>query len=340
VYFRWETEQGIQVRLVESKAKLTPLDQKGEPVKAEICGAVYAARLRNYVEKHSRIEVERWLHLLDSQTVLGAIQRDSYGYQTFFANRVGEIQKSTSVEDWWWIPGYLNSADAITRGAAPEDLQEGSMWQDGPAFLRQPVGEWPHKSAKEVATYAKEGINKLQRKAFSAALTRMQAKKDKRDVQQANPDESKIQIRRLPSGSAVTNLIDIKKFSNLTRLIRVIAWVWRAARRWKELLNKNSASDKPKWEGAFSTNWRSRAKQAVLTVGECRDALRDLFLAAQEGITFQDTTLNRLAVYKEKETGLLVCGGRFQTFDEDKTAVPILPYDAWISTLLAPRGSW
>ncbi len=51
-YFRWETEQGILVRLVEPKAKLTPLDQKGEPVKAEVCGAVFAARLRKYIEKH------------------------------------------------------------------------------------------------------------------------------------------------------------------------------------------------------------------------------------------------------------------------------------------------
>lgn len=34
VYFKWETAQGVEVRLVESKAKLTPLDQNGEPVKA------------------------------------------------------------------------------------------------------------------------------------------------------------------------------------------------------------------------------------------------------------------------------------------------------------------
>lgn len=102
-YFRWETEQGILVRLVESKAKLTPFEQEGEPVKDEVCGAVFAARLRRYIEKHNRIQVECWFHLLDSQTTLGAIQRDSYGYQTFFANRVGEIQRSTSVEDWRWI---------------------------------------------------------------------------------------------------------------------------------------------------------------------------------------------------------------------------------------------
>lgn len=176
VYFRWETKEGIQTRLVESKAKLTPLDQKGEPVKAEMCGAVFAARLRRYIEKHSRMDIEKWYHLLDSQTVLGAIQRNSYGYQTFFANRVGEIQKSGSTEEWWWIPGEWNIADIITRGATPNDLKELSEWQDGPSFLRRPVEEWPVKSAKEVAASAKEGINKLLRKTFTAALTRSQAK--------------------------------------------------------------------------------------------------------------------------------------------------------------------
>lgn len=58
--------------------------------------------------------------------MLEAIQKDSYGYHTFFANRVGNIQKADSVEDWWWIPGDLNIADIITRGATPEDLRRGS----------------------------------------------------------------------------------------------------------------------------------------------------------------------------------------------------------------------
>ena len=135
MYLRWESNQGVEVRLVESKAKLTPLDQKGDVVKAEMCGAVFAARLKGYLQKHRRLEVERWFHFVDSQKVLGAIQRESYGYQTFFANRVGEIQKARPVTDWWWIPGPLNIADIVTRGATPEDLREGSEWQRGPQFL-------------------------------------------------------------------------------------------------------------------------------------------------------------------------------------------------------------
>ncbi len=117
LYLRWNMDQGIYVRLVESKSKLTPLDQKGDAEKAEIFGAVFAVRLRKHFERHRRMEVECWFHLVDSQSVLGAIQRDSFGYQTFFANRVGEIQKSGSVSNWWWIPGDVNIAHIITRGA-------------------------------------------------------------------------------------------------------------------------------------------------------------------------------------------------------------------------------
>lgn len=114
--------------------------------------------------------------------MLGAIQQDSYGYQTFFANRIGEIQKATYVGDWWWIPGDLNIGDIITRGASPKDLQGDSVLQNGPGFLLKPEAECLKKSAKEVAASAKDGICKLQRKAFSAVLTRAQTKKNQMDA--------------------------------------------------------------------------------------------------------------------------------------------------------------
>lgn len=163
-------------RLVESKAKLTPVDHHGNPVKSEMCGAVFASRQKKYFEDHCQIKVKRWHHFLDSQTVLGAIQRDSYGFQTFFANRVGEIQSSTGTEDWSWIPGSLNIADIITRGTDAENLNESSEWQIGPTFLSLPEEEWPLKSAKELATTAKENDDKLQKKTFSAVTTRAKAK--------------------------------------------------------------------------------------------------------------------------------------------------------------------
>ena len=51
LYLRWSCSHGVVVRLVESKAKLTPLNHKGDPVKSEMCGAVFAARLKSYFQK-------------------------------------------------------------------------------------------------------------------------------------------------------------------------------------------------------------------------------------------------------------------------------------------------
>lgn len=313
LYLRWASNQRPLVRLVESKAKLTPLDHKGEAVKAELCGAVFAARLKKYFEQHGRIQVEQWYHLVDSQTVLGAIQRESYGFETFFANRIGEIQSSTRLQDWWWIPGPLNIADIITQGAGPKDLDENSPWQQGPKFLDLPADEWPVKSAKDVSAIARESVGKMQKKSFTAALTRAQVKEEPLDLE----------LRRPPAGVAVRNLVDEGRFSNLSHLVNTVAQVWMAA---KCFARKNKISGTPKWEAGSSAE--------VITVTERQDALRDLFLAAQEGVTFSTTTVDRLVLCKEEETGLLVCCGRVQAFNEDRVGVPLLPYSAWLSTLL------
>ncbi len=45
MYLRWNLDQGPIIRLVESQAKLTPLGQKGDAIKAEMCRAVFTLRL-------------------------------------------------------------------------------------------------------------------------------------------------------------------------------------------------------------------------------------------------------------------------------------------------------
>nr|XP_061826459.1 uncharacterized protein LOC133612783 [Nerophis lumbriciformis] len=226
MYLRWITDLGPIIRLVESKAKLTPLDHKGDAAKAEMCGAVFASRLRKFFELHSRIQIRKWFHFVDSQTVLGEIRRESYGYQTLFANWIGEIQSSTAVQEWLWIPGSQNIADVITRGAGPQDLDQNSEWQNGPKFLSPPESEWPTKSAKELATTARESINKLQRKAFAAVLTRAQARKQFLEKEpEHNRNQLKTKQRRQPGGSIVQSLVDVKRFSVLTRLVKIVAMV-------------------------------------------------------------------------------------------------------------------
>ena len=42
------------------------------------------------------------------------------------------------------VPGVLNPADILTRPATiPEEVEEGSVWQYGPAYLALPKDKWP-----------------------------------------------------------------------------------------------------------------------------------------------------------------------------------------------------
>lgn len=343
LYLRWETQNGVVVRLVESKAKLTPLNQKGDVIKAELCGAVFATRLKRYFEKHCRIDVTHWIHFVDSQTILGAIQKDSYGYQTFFANRIGEIQKAGPVEDWRWVEGNLNISDIITRGASPEELGEESEWQRGPEFLKWPEAEWPVKTASEIVATVADDVKRLKRKAFSAVITRAQSKKMpnssqvdvSEDMGVSSDDHSHLPLqlpltdqdptsaaetpKRKLSGVALVRLVEPKRFSTLSKLCGTVAWTRRAVEFWLKI------SDPAKWE----------AKYSRLSSEERAAAFQDLVLAAQDGVEFHDTTLNRLVVFKDDKTGLLLCGGRVQSWNEDGTSVPLIPFQSWLGTLLA-----
>ncbi|XP_019738325.1 uncharacterized protein LOC109523554 isoform X2 [Hippocampus comes] len=325
LYLRWETEPGqVIVRLVESKAKLTPLDQKGDGIKAELCGAVIATRLKKYFERHCRIPVDHWVHLVDSQTILGAIQKDSYGYQTFFANRIGEIQKAGPVDTWKWVEGCFNIADILTRGATPEELDEDSEWQTGPQFLKWPESEWPVKTASEVsATVADETIKRLQRRAFSAVVTRHQEKKnDMKPPELGRPGTTPPVFIPIPRMQvvALVRFIGPGRFSSLTKLCGTVAWTRRAVEAWLGGNHQTTVNRNPK---------------PSLTAVERAEAFRCLVLEAQDGAEIRDSTLDRLVVRTDEGTGLLLCGGRIQSWNEGKIAIPLVPMHTRLATLLA-----
>ena len=86
---------------------------------------------------------DRIFHLVDSSIVRVQIQKESYGFATFVALRIGEIQSLTDPVEWWWIPSKANSADMVTRVCSPNELSHTSTWQKGPDFLSKPIEEWP-----------------------------------------------------------------------------------------------------------------------------------------------------------------------------------------------------
>lgn len=129
--------------------------------------------------------------------------------------------------------------------------------------------------------------------------------------------------RRKPWGVALVRLVGPERFSSLSKLCGTIAWVRRAAESWL----------RTSYQASSSANFEVRGPR--LSVGERTATFQDLALAAQDGVNFQDTTLNSLVVMKDNNNGLLLCGGRVQSWNEDGTAVPLIPFRSWLGALLA-----
>lgn len=89
-------------------------------------------------------------------------------------------------------------------------------------------------------------------------------------------------------------------------------------------MRRRKAPDLLKWEASGST----------LSTEERAEAFQDVALTAQDGVEFHDSTLNRLVVYKDESRGLLLCGGREQSWNESGRAVPLIPFRSWLATLL------
>ena len=151
-YVRWKLSNGtFESRMVISKNRLSPL-KKMSIDRIELCGAVLSKRLKVFLDKESRYNFAKYYHIVDSQIVCGMIQKDSYGFNTFAATRIGEIQEGTKREDWYWTESKNNIVDWITRGRKPQEIGQESIWQTGPNFLIQPENKWPIKQL----TYKRE----------------------------------------------------------------------------------------------------------------------------------------------------------------------------------------
>ncbi|XP_068229330.1 uncharacterized protein [Palaemon carinicauda] len=142
-YVRWGLEGDSYVsQLILAKNRIAPTKKLTIP-RLELCAAVLSCRLRDIIVKQSDWKFKSIVHIVDSSIVRAQIQKESYGFNTFVANRVAEIQSRTDPTEWWWVNSKNNPADFTTRPCPPNVLHENSMWQKGPAFMSRPFDTWP-----------------------------------------------------------------------------------------------------------------------------------------------------------------------------------------------------
>ena len=146
-YLRWQTRDGsFQAQLMAAKSRVSPTKVQSI-VRLEICGAVLGKRLAQCIQNETRYRIEKRYFIVDSEVVRSMIKKQSYGFNTFVAVRIGEIQEFTDPSEWFWVESKLNVADWITRGKEIHEINEGSIWQEGPTFLREDEDNWPIKGS-------------------------------------------------------------------------------------------------------------------------------------------------------------------------------------------------
>ena len=181
-------------RLVASKTRVAPLQQQTIP-RLELLGTLLLARLISSVacSLSTEIKLESSVCYTDSQIALCWIKGLDKEWKPFIQNRVLEIRRLVPIEQWRFCPGRENPADFPSRGIATTELCDNTLWWSGPGWL-----------------------GSCENSEFSP--TEM-------------PLESMLELRSTPSTIellinekySISNIIEITKYSDLSRLIHIRA---------------------------------------------------------------------------------------------------------------------
>ena len=226
-------------RLIASKCRVAPLKALTIP-RLELMGALLSSRLAQSILKV--LTVDRTIYWTDSENVWFWVRSQSREFKPFVANRIGEIQRTTSPEQWRHVPGTCNPADLPTRGVSAKELTDCKFWTEGPTFLKEDESAWP---SLQPTGDAKKCDDLERVKTTSAHLT------------YANPS------------------INPSDFSSLKHLVRVTGWVRRFADncRLPQGSRRNACTLMAAEMSKAETFWLKRAQHEAFPKGEEEGAL-------------------------------------------------------------------
>jgi hypothetical protein len=257
-----------------AKSRLAPLKQLTLP-QLELMAAVIGARLANFLSRtlssrYPNLNVRLWS---DSEIVLHWIN-SSKPLKQFITHRINEIKNLFPTSIWNHCPTDQNPADLLTRGITPLQLQSSSLWQNGPTWLRR-ESTWPTWNPTHTANLS---LFEEPTKGLHPTI----------------PPET------TDTTSGIHLIIDTSRYSSLTKLLFVTAYVYRFLH--------NLRKDCQKVVGPISATETQAALK--LWIANCQSLHYDNELA---NLTSSSSTrlplVRQLRLFLDHD-GFLRCGGR------------------------------
>ncbi|XP_055714333.1 uncharacterized protein LOC129808576 [Phlebotomus papatasi] len=135
-----DDSDGVSANLLPSKSRVAPIAQLTMP-RFELCAAVLATET---VEKMKDVFQPATIHFWsDSTIVLCWIHRPPVAQGVFVSNRIRNILKLSTIDQWRRVVTNQNPADIISRGMSPQQLTHCDLWWKGPPWLSKSVDDWP-----------------------------------------------------------------------------------------------------------------------------------------------------------------------------------------------------
>ena len=358
VYLKPTVDSGIATpSLVASKSRVAPLKKKTMP-QLELLGAQLLSRLLKQVtsELQSKIIIDTCYAWTDSSIVYCWLRNEKL-YKQFVQNRVNEIRENDTIKVWKLVDTLNNPSDDNSRGLLFSQLKNNDKWLHGPSFLSGPESSWPdlkpgdkftEKFTENTVSFysgscqftdlttdekitcltCDESINLI-------PITKFHVVREYKGDMEREETEGVFSLNTQFDEPALQAIVEYKRFSSLTKLLRVMAMVIGFIRKLRDKVKKKKEERrKETTDTIIETNNNNeiddmvRAKLVLL-----RDVQKDF-----DDKQF-DQTKKSLNVFTDSN-GILRCHGRIGNapvpFD---TKYPILLPRRHPFTLLVVRDS-
>ena len=269
-----------QYRLLTAKSKLSPSKNVTLP-RLELMAACLGSKLLKNVCSALKVSSNEALCWSDSKIVLAWINHKTADLKQFVSNRVHLIQSNTNAKNWNYVRSKDNPADLVSRGTTVLDLQESDLWWHGTHSHETKI---PHLEEDEIASVEME-------------------------VRKNSPNRSTVNATFEIENSRISNVVDVSRFSNWNKLLRVTMKVLLFIRNCRRTAGLRALTKIPSDLESAERLW----------IRDMQAGWNSEITLLQEDKPLNDSKLNILSPYIDPN-GLLRSRGRLQNADLTENA--------------------